>query len=137
MAAKEMKSRVFATENNLAEAYVLNEANGFDVDAALYNTLVLEPSGITLDQLKKKQKLEGEFIPASILVAGEAVDERFKTNPELSEISLSIPMGGNQTLSAVFSRGQATVVALNTRIESAEMKRVLSHLDGLFADVSS
>lgn len=132
----ELKSRAFIEENNLTEQYQLNEANGFDVPADLYNTVVLEKCGITLDQLKKKQKLDGEFVAASILVGGESSGKRFEENKDLSEISLSIPMGGNQTLSAVFSRGQQTVVAVNTKIETAELKRVLSHVDSLFADVS-
>ena len=133
----ELKSRAFAEDNGLAEHYVLNEANGFDVAADLYNTVVLEKCGITLDQLKKKHKLDGEFASASVLIGGEASNERFAANPELNEISLSIPMGGAQTLSAVFTRGQATVVAMNTKFETPEMKRVLGHLDGLFAEVAS
>lgn len=133
----ELKSRAFAETNGLGEHYTLNEANSFDVAADLYNTVVLEKCGITLDQLKKKQKLDGEFASASVLLGGEAADARFKENTDLTEISLSIPMGGSQTLSAVFTRGQATVVAMNTKIETAEMKRVLGHLDGLFAEVAS
>lgn len=135
--AKELKSRGFADDNKLNEAIVLNEANGFDVSADLYNTVVLEKCGITLDQVKKQQKLESEFLPASLLVAGEQVETRFKENQELNEISLSIPMGGNRTATAVFSRGQQTVVAVNSKIDTAEMKRVLTHIDGLFTDVSS
>lgn len=134
----ELKSRAFAEDNNLGEHYVLSEANSFDgIGADLYNTVVLEKCGITLDQLKKKDKLDGEFVSASVLLGGEASSERFKANPELTEISMSIPMGGSQTLSAVFTRGQATVVQVNSKIHTAEMKRVLGHLDGLFAEVES
>ncbi len=136
-ANKELKSRAFIEENKLGEKILLNEANGFEVPADLYHDIVLEKCGITVEQLKKKQRLDGEFLSASVLVAGEQADTRFKENAELSEISLSIPMGGNHTGSAIFSRGQATVVSMNTKFETAEMKRVLSHLDGLFAEVSS
>lgn len=135
--SKELKSRGFAADNKLNELIVLNEANGFDVNADLYNSLVLEPAGITLDQLKKQQKLEGEFLPAAVLVGGEQVNERFSTNPELHEVSLSIPMGGNRTAHIVYGRGQSTVMQVKTKTESAEMKRVLAHVDSLFADVSS
>jgi len=132
-----MQSRGFASDNKLVEAIVLNEANGFEVAADLYNTVVLEPAGITLDQLKKQEKLEGQFLPAALLVAGEQVSDRFASNPELHEVSLSIPMGGSRTANVVFGRGQSTVMQIHTKTESAEMKRVLTHIDGLFADVSS
>lgn len=135
--SKELKSRGFAETNKLSDAIVMNEANGFDVSADLYNTCVLEPAGITLEQLKKQQKLEGEFLPAALLVGGEQVNERFQSNPDLHEVSMSIPMGGNRTASVVYTRGQATVMQVNTKTDTAEMKRVLSHLDGLFAEVSS
>lgn len=134
----ELKSRAFAEANNLGEHYILSEANSFDgIAADLYNTVVLEKCGITLDQLKKKDKLDGEFLSASVLLGGEASAERFKQNPELTEISMSIPMGGSQTLSAVFTRGKDTVVQINSKIHTAEMKRVLSHVDSLFAEVES
>lgn len=135
--AKELLSRGFAEENKLNEHLVLNEANGFDVAADLYSNIVLEKCGITLDQLKKKHKLDGQFLPAAGLVGGEQAKTRFKENPELNEISMSVPMGAGQTASFIFTRGQATVVAMNTKIENAEMKRVLSHLDCLFEDVNS
>lgn len=134
----ELKSRAFVETNKLGEHFVLNDANTFDaISKDLYTTCVLEPAGITLDQLKKKDKLEAEYLQGSVLVGGEVVADRMRTNSELHEVSLSIPMGGTRTASAVFTRGQATVVALNTKVETAEMKRVLVHLDGLFNDVSS
>jgi hypothetical protein len=135
--AVELKSVTFATENKLSEAIVLNEANGFDVGADLYDDVVLKKCGITLDQLKKKSKLDGEFLAAATYVGGEQVGERFTANPELHEVSLSIPMGAGTTATAIFTRGQSTVVAMNTKIHSAEMKRVLSHVDALWAEVSA
>lgn len=134
--AVEMKSIQFAADNNLAEKLVLNEANGFDVGADLYDEVVLKKCGITLDQLKQKNKLDGEFLSAATYVGGTQVGERFTTNKELNEVSLSIPMGAGTTATAIYTRGQATVVGMNTRINTAEMKRVLSHVDALWAEVS-
>ncbi len=135
--AKELKSRGYAEENKLGELIVLNEANGFDIPADIYNTLVLEPSGITLDQEKKRVKLEGELLTGSLLVGGEQVADRFKTDASLQEVSMSIPMGPNRTATAIFGRGTETVVAVQTKIDTAEMKRVLAHVNHLFEDVSS
>lgn len=134
--AVEMKSIQFAADNKLAEKLVLNEANGFDVGADLYDEVVLQKCGITLDQLKQKNKLDGEFLSAATYVGGTQVGERFTTNKELNEVSLSIPMGAGTTATAIYTRGQATVVGMNTRINTAEMKRVLSHVDALWAEVS-
>ena len=134
--AVEMKSIQFAADHNLAEKLVLNDANGFDVGADLYDDVVLKKCGITLDQLKQKNKLDGEFIAAATYVGGTQVGERFKTKEDLNEVSLSIPMGAGSTATAIFTRGQSTVVAMNTRINTAEMKRVLSHVDELWANVS-
>lgn len=134
--AVELKSIAFAADNKLAESIVLNEANGFDVGADLYDDTVLKKCGITLDQLKQKSKLDGEFLAAATMVGGDQVGARFKENAELNEVSLSIPMGAGTTATAIYTRGQSTVVAMNTKINTAEMKRVLSHVDSLWADVS-
>lgn len=135
--AKELKSRGYAEDRKLGEVIVLNEANGFDVPADLYATQVLEPAGITLDQEKKRVKLENELLTGALLVGGEQVAERFKTSPDLNEVSLSIPFGPQRTASAIFGRGTETVVQVQTKVDTAEMKRVLSHVDQLFADVSN
>lgn len=135
--SKELKSRGYVEDKKLGELFVLNDANGFDVPADVYNTLVLEPAGITLDQEKKRVRLEGELLTGALLVGGEQVGERFKTNAELQEVSLTIPMGPNRTASAIFGRGVETVVQVQTKIDTAEMKRVLSHVNHLFEDVSN
>lgn len=133
----ELKSIAFAADNGLAEKIVLNEANGFDVGADLYDEVVLQKCGITLDQLKQKNKLDGEFLAGATYVGGLQVGDRFKENAELNEVSLSIPMGAGSTATAIYTRGQTTVVAMNTKIHTAEMKRVLSHIDSLWDEVSS
>lgn len=135
--AKELKSRGFADEMKLGESILLNEANGFDVPADLYNTHVLEPAGITLDQEKKRVRLENELLTGSLLVGGEQVAERFKTDANLQEVSLTLPLGPNRTASAIFGRGTETVVQVQTKIDTAEMKRVLAHVNHLFEDVSN
>lgn len=135
--AKELKSRGYVEEHKLAEVIVLNEANGFDIPADLYNTHVLEPAGITLDQEKKRIKLEGELLTGALLVGGEQVADRFRTDSNLQEVSLTMPLGPNRTASAIFGRGTETVVQVQTKIDTAEMKRVLAHVNHLFEDVSS
>ena len=135
--AVEMKSIAFAEDNKLFEKIVLNEANGFDPAADLYDEVVLQKGGITLDQLKQKNKLDGEFLAGATYVGGTQVSARFKENAELNEVSLSIPMGAGTTATAIYTRGQPTVVAMNTKIHTAEMKRVLAHVDSLWDEVSS
>lgn len=135
--SKELKSRGYAEDRKLGEVILLNEANGFDVPADLYVSHVLEPAGITLDQEKKRVRLEGELLTGSLLIGGEQVADRFKSNEDLQEVSMSIPMGPNRTATAIFGRDAATVVQVQTKIDTAEMKRVLAHVDHLFESVSS
>ncbi len=135
--ATQLKTAAFVEEKKLNEVFVLNEANGFDVPADVYVTHVLEPAGITLDQEKKRVKLEGELLAGAIYTGGEQVAERFKTDENLNEVSLTFPMGSNRTASAIFGRGMDTVVQVQTKFDNAEFKRVLKYVDQLFADVSN
>lgn len=137
--SKELKSRAFIDQHNLREHVILNEANSFDIPADLYADVVLKGAEITLDQLKKKERLEGELLASVTLLGGEQAVERFKSNPELSEIGFSMPMGSSHVASGIFSREgkDHTVVTVNNKIGTAEMKRVLGHLNTLFDDISS
>lgn len=135
--AKELKSVEFANTHKLAEFAQLNEANSFDIPADLYADVVLKQCDITPEQLKKKERLDGEFLSAMVYVGGEAAAERMKENKELSEIGMTFPMGSAVTADVVFGRAARTVVQVNHKTATAEMKRVLSHVDGLFDSISS
>lgn len=135
--SKEMKSIDFAKTHNLRETVVLNEAHGFEVPADLYADVVLKQCDITPEQLKKKERLDGEFLAAVVYVGGEAAAGRFKENKDLNEIGLTFPMGSAVTADVVFGRNEKTVVQVNHKTATAEMKRVLSHVNVLMEDVNS
>lgn len=135
--SKEIKSAEFATTHKLREFAQLNEANSFDIPADLYADVVLKQCDITPEQLKKKERLDGEFLSAMVYVGGEAAAERMKENKDLAEIGLTFPMGSAVTADVVFGRGEKVVVQVNHKTATAEMKRVLTHLNVLFEDVNS
>lgn len=135
--SKEIKSVDFASTHKLTEFVKLNEANSFDVPADLYADVVLKNCDITPEQLKKKEKLDGEFLAAMTYVGGQATAERFKENKELSEIGFTFPMGVGVTADIVYGRGLSTVVQVNHKTATAEMKRVLTCIDVLMSEVNS
>lgn len=135
--SKEIKSIEFATTHKLREFAQLNEASSFDIPADLYSEVVLKQCDITPEQLKKKERLDGEFLSAMVLVGGEAAAERMKENQDLTEIGMTFPMGSAVVADVVFGRSEKTVVHVNHKTATAEMKRVLSHVDHLFENVNS
>lgn len=132
-----IKSIAFAEQHNLAEHAKLNEAHSFDIPADLYADVVLKQCDITPEQLKKKEKLDGEFLAAMVYVGGTAAAERMKENKDVSEIGMTFPMGAGVTGDVVFGRNQKTVAHINHKVGGAEMKRVLVHVNTLFEEVNS
>lgn len=135
--SKEIKSVEFANTHKLREFAQLNEASSFEIPADLYADVVLKQCEITPEQLKKKERLDGEFLSAMVLVGGEAAAERMKENKDLNEIGMTFPMGSAVTADVVFGRGEKAVVQVNHKTATAEMKRVLSHINVLFEDVNN
>lgn len=138
--SKDLKSYAFIEEHKLRERVILNESNGFDIAADLYDSIVLEGSGITLEQLKKKERLEGELDAAVLLVTAEQAVPRFKANPDLTEIGYNYNRGTpNAQVAAVFNRDAKdhVVLTVSTKTNTAEMKRVVSLVDKMFEDVNN
>jgi len=135
----ELKSRVFIEKHGLDEKIQINEKGLFNLPDDLHESIVLADAGVTLEQLKKVQKTESELLAATALLAGEKTAVAFKENPELTETALSYSIGSTQTASIVFSRDNKDhmVAAVETKVKSAEFKRVASHLNSLFDDINS
>lgn len=138
-AQKELKSVAFAETHGLRDKIVLNAKGTFDVPTDLHESIALAHAGITLDQHKKLQKIEGELLSGVILVAGEQAAQAFKDNIELSEVGISYNIGSTTKASAVFDRVSKdhAVVHVETKFASGELKRVLTHLNGLYDEVNS
>lgn len=132
-----IKSIEFAELHKLADHTKLNEAHGFDIPADLYNDVVLAQCDITPEQLAKKHKLDKQFVESMVYVGGVASAERMKENKDLVEIGMTFPMGADITANAVFGRGEKVVVQVAHQVATAEMKRVLVHLNTLFEEVNN
>lgn len=138
--SKDLKSFAFIEENKIREKVILNESNTFDIPTDLYESIVLGGSGISVEQIKKKERIEGELLAAVTLVAGEQVAERMKANPELSEVGFNYNMGTtNSQVAGIFSRDgkDHTMISVSTKTNSAEMRRVSAHLNALFEQVNT
>jgi hypothetical protein len=139
--SNDLKSNAFIEQHGLRDKITLSESGVFGGFDELHEQIVLAGSGVTVDQLKKMQKLEGELLPAVTLLAGELSADFMKKNPESNELGFSYKIGSNTTASGIFSRsteGAISVVnAVETKVNSAEMKRVHSFLDGLFEGVNT
>ena len=64
------KVNAFIEKNNLNELVELSDTGVFTVPEDLYKEVVLDASGITEEQLKKKIRLEGELLTGVVSVAG-------------------------------------------------------------------
>ncbi|QEM41949.1 hypothetical protein [Pseudomonas phage vB_PaeM_PS119XW] len=138
--SKDLKSFAFIEEHKLREKVILGEANTFDIPNDLYESVVLGGAGISLEQLKKKERLEGELLAGVTLVAGEQAATRMKENPDLSEIGFNYNMGTtNSQVAGIFNRDgkDHSVVTVSTKTNSAEMKRVCAHINQLFEEVNT
>lgn len=133
----QIKSVAFIEEHKLTDHVKLNEAHGFEIPADLYADVVLKQCDITPAQLKKKEKLDGEFLAAMVYVGGEAASTRMKENKDVTEIGMTFPMGNGVTGDVIFGREQKAVVHVNHKTATAEMKRVLVHVNTLFEQVNN
>lgn len=136
---KELKSIAFADTHGLRDKITLNDSGKFEIPADLHQTIVLDAVGITAEQERKRQKLDGELLAGVTLVCGELSHEAFGKNVELSEVGFSYNIGPHTKASGIFDRSAKdhTVVHVETRFQSGELKRVMTHLNGLYDDVNS
>ena len=134
------KVNAFIEKNNLNELVELSDTGVFTVPEDLYKEVVLDASGITEEQLKKKIRLEGELLTGVVSVAGTKAATIFKDDANLSEVGLSYNYGNtSHTASVVFNRDSKdhVFVEVNNKVETADMKRVFTQINGLFDDLNS
>jgi hypothetical protein len=137
--AVELKSRAYAEKHDLDSKIQIDGKGLYAELRDLHESTVLLDAGVTVEQYKKIQQGDAQLLSAVTLVAGEKFAAAAKSNNELVEASVSYPMGSNTVATVMFNRDSKdhVVAAVETRVKSAEHKRVIAHLDSLFDDVNS
>ena len=127
----------FVTAHDLEAKVTLSEGgHNLEVTEGVYNAVVLEGAGITVEQYQKKTELEQSLLAGIALVGGERAKEAFEADPNLSELGLTCDFGGNSA-SAIYNRDTKDMFVEVTHPLSTEMENVLKHVDGLFEDLNS
>ncbi|AEH03645.1 hypothetical protein AVT69_gp220 [Pseudomonas phage PhiPA3] len=135
--SKDLKSVAFA-EEHLKGVVTLDDANRLTGLDDLYEKHVLEPLGLTLEIENKREKAAAELFAGVTYHAGELFAGAMKQDPNISELAFSYPMGKHATASGVFNReGSHVVLAMTSKWETAEMKRVVAHVNTLFDEISN
>lgn len=134
----DIKSAAFAEKHDLDSKVVVTDKGLIELPADLHESIVLADAGVTLDQFKKIQKGSAELFAGVTYVAAPKIVNHMKANPEVTEMGFSYAVGGDTTASAIFNRDGIHVVnAVETKIQTAEMKRVHSYIDDLFNNINN
>lgn len=134
-----INAAAYADKNKLGELITIGSNGIYNIPEMLHTDLVLTPAGITPEQHKKMQKAEAELLGGVLYVGGNLAVEHFKENAEAVEVGFTYNQGSMTTVSGVFNREAKdhTVVAIETKYKTADVKRVLSYLGDHFSNVNS
>lgn len=137
----EMTSLAFAEKHDLAAKILLGDNGVFSLPKDYYEVIAATDAGVTVDQLKKLQKVDQQLLAATTLLSGKIATEEFAKNPEAKELAFSYNVGPHAKASGIFTRTEddklSIVNAVEHRYQTAEMNRVYGHLNDLFAGINS
>lgn len=135
----DIKSVAYIEKHKLDELLTIDDKGIISIPKDIHETTVLADAGISPEQHRKLQQGNQDLLAAVIYQAGTLSAGAMKTNPELTETSVSYGMGAGTTASVLFNReGKSHVLAeISTTVKSAEYKRVLAHTNQLFDDINS
>lgn len=132
------KTEQYIERHELDKLISIDAKGVVKIDDNIYEKTVLADTGLTLDQVKKLRKHEGELYPAVVHHTAGLAATAFKGDANLSEVGFNFNMGGHKA-AGVFSRegNQRFVGEINHEHKNAEFKRVVAGIEGLFADINS
>jgi hypothetical protein len=137
----ELTSLAFAEKHDLAAKILLGDNGIFSLPKDYYEVIAATDAGVTVDQLKKLQKVDQQLLAATTLLTGKIANEEFAKNPEAKELAFSYNVGPHAKASGIFTRTEddklSIVNAVEHRYQTAEMNRVYGHLNDLFAGINS
>ncbi|MCY1461297.1 hypothetical protein D9M71_789400 [compost metagenome] len=101
--------------------------------------LVLDPLNVSAETYKKIETGFRDLAGGVLYTAGNLAVGHFKNNVEAQEVGFNYQQGSMTTVSGIFNRESKdhTVLAVETKYKSADMKRVLSYLGDEFANINS
>lgn len=133
------KTLNYVEKHDLRAKVTMGDNGVIKIDDDLFEATAAMDAGVTLDQVKKLQKAEGELLTAVTYVSGELAAEAFKQDPNLVETGFDYRVGQTVKVAGMFNRDakDSTVVIVETTHKSAEFGRVASALNGMFSDINS
>jgi hypothetical protein len=134
-----INAAAYAEKNGLAEKITISDAGIYAIPADLQQALVLDPLGVSADTYKKIEKGNAELLGGVMYVGGNLATSHFKANPEAVEVGLNYQQGSATNVSILYNREAKdhTVVAIETKHKTADIKRVLSYLGDEFGNINS
>lgn len=134
-----LKYADLAKKHNVQQYLKLDEkTGGITVDDKLYEEL-LKDTDLTLDQVKKLQKHDAEVLGMVTYAGGELAHKAFKTNPELTETSLTYSAGHNKVHAYYAREGEnktRNIVETHGVGDGGELAKVYKALDKMFEDLN-
>jgi len=129
----------YAEKNDLRAKISINDAGLYTIPADIRQVLVLDPLGVSAETYGKIEKEDAKLLGGMIYVGGELAVDHFKANPDAVEVGFNYQQGNSTSVSVLFNRDAKdhTVVAVETKHKTADVKRVLSYLGDQFANINS
>lgn len=132
------KTLQYIERHGLEKMINIDDKGVVKIDDDIYEKTVLADAGLTLDQVKKLRKHEGELYPAVVHQTATLAAGAFKSDANLTEVGFNFNMGGHKA-AGVFNRegNQRFVGEINHEHKNAEFKRVVAGVEALFADINT
>lgn len=129
----------FVETHKLNELITLGDTGIYTIPADLHELVVLKPLGITSEQYNKIEKAEEELMAGVTHQAGQLALDYFKNNAESVELGFSYQQGKSTTVNGIFNREAKdhTVLSIETKYKTADMKRVLNYFGDSLANINS
>ncbi|WDS62196.1 hypothetical protein [Pseudomonas phage D6] len=129
----------YAEKNGLREKITINESGLYTIPADLRQVLVLDPLGVSAATYKKIEQEDAKLLGGLLYIGGELATGHFKANPDAMEVGFNYQQGDATNVSVVFNREAKdhTVIAIETKHKTPDIKRVLSWLGDEFANINS
>lgn len=134
-----IKAAAFVEKNELGKLVTLGKDGIYQIPEDLHELLVLKPLGITTEQHAQIGKKEEDLMAGMVFHTGTLALEHFKENPDAVELGFRYDQGKNTTVNGLFNRDAKdhTVLSIDTKHKTADMKRVLSYLGDEFANINT
>jgi hypothetical protein len=134
-----IQAAAYSEKHGLGEKITMSPQGIYAIPTDLAQVLVLDPLNVSADTYKKIEKGFAELNGGVLYTTGNLAVDHFKNNADAQEVGFNYQLGSMTTVSGIFNRDAKdhTVLAIETKYKTADMKRVLSYLGDEFANINS